>query len=77
MKFDFGMVLSISAAAMVCSACGVRGRPQPPLTPAELGRGQPTFKRSTEEYAFPNVPAPESEAAPTPRPSPSPHRDGK
>lgn len=42
------------------TACGVRGRPQPPLTPPELGRGEPTFKRATEEFAFPNVPAPES-----------------
>ncbi len=40
--------------------CGVRGRPQPPLTPAELGRGQPTFSRGSEEFAFPNVPSPEA-----------------
>ena len=54
------------------SACGVRGRPQPPLTPAELGRGQPTFKRATEEFAFPNVPNPDAPAVtPTPRPTPT------
>ena len=38
--------------------CGVRGRPQPPLTPPELGHGQPTFSRATEEFAFPAVPTP-------------------
>ncbi len=27
-------------------SCGVRGRPQPPKTPAEIGRGQPTFSRA-------------------------------
>lgn len=42
------------------SGCGVRGRPQPPLVPAELGRGQPTFRRATEEFAFPAVPAPDA-----------------
>jgi len=36
--------------------CGVRGRPQPPLQPPEIGRGQPNFKRATEPMAFPNVP---------------------
>jgi hypothetical protein len=45
-------------------ACGVRGDPQPPLTPTELGRGKPTFKRSTEEFAFPDVPSPEPSATP-------------
>lgn len=73
------VLVSLFAAA----ACGVRGRPQPPLTPAELGRGQPTFKRSTEEYAFPNVPAPETEPSPAPAPTPTPkprsipHGDGR
>ena len=48
------------AVGGVIGGCGVRGRPQPPLTPAEIGRGQPTFKRATEEFAFPDVPSPES-----------------
>ena len=46
------------------SSCGVRGDPQPPLTPPELGHGQPGFKRASEEFAFPNVPS--STPAPTP-----------
>ena len=48
------VVLSV----LLATACGVRGRPQPPLTPAELGHGQPTFKRATEQFAFPAVPTP-------------------
>lgn len=48
----------------VLSGCGVRGKPQPPLRPPEIGRGQPTFKRATEEYAFPDVPAPSSQNTP-------------
>jgi len=29
--------------------CGVKGDPQPPLTPAALGRGEPTFKDAVKE----------------------------
>ncbi len=38
------------------SGCGVRGDPVPPKMPAELGRGQPTYKGATEDLAFPTVP---------------------
>ena len=41
---------------VLCNGCGVRSRPLPPLTPPELGRGSPTFKRATEEMAYPSVP---------------------
>ncbi len=56
-------VLATSSTLLIVtalSACGVRGKPQPPLTPAELGRGKPTFRRGTEEFAFPAVPTPSS-----------------
>ncbi len=53
-------------AALVAAACGVRGKPQPPLEPAFIGRGKPSFKRSTEEYAFPEVPSPDATPTPTP-----------
>jgi hypothetical protein len=43
--------------------CGVRGRPTPPTTPPEIGRGQPTFRRATQQFAFPSVP-------PIPTPAP-------
>jgi hypothetical protein len=68
--FSASMSASLFAIVIVTtlSACGVRGRPQPPLAPAELGRGQPSFKGATEEMAFPSVPSPDA----TPRPSPRP-----
>ncbi|MEN0057787.1 MAG: hypothetical protein AAGB31_03040 [Bdellovibrio sp.] len=31
------------------TACGVKGRPLPPLNPAPLGRGEPTFKEATQK----------------------------
>lgn len=43
---------------LLLASCGVRGKPQPPLTPPELGHGQPGFKRASDEFAFPNVPSP-------------------
>lgn len=43
------------------SGCGVRGRPQPPETPPEIGRGQPTFRRATEQFRYQNVPPVRSE----------------
>lgn len=48
------IVLIISAVGHV--GCGVRGDPVPPKIPAELGRGQPTYKGATENLAFPTVP---------------------
>lgn len=63
-------ILSVLVAASAVSTilsftgCGVRGKPQPPLQPAELGRGQPSFKRATEEFAFPEVPSPTPVADP-------------
>ena len=32
----------------VFTACGVKGDPQPPLQPPQLGRGKPTFKKAAE-----------------------------
>jgi hypothetical protein len=48
-------VLAAFVTAAV-SGCGVRGRPQPPESPPEIGRGQPTFRRATEQFKFLNVP---------------------
>lgn len=49
--------------SLALNACGVRGDPIPPGTPAELGRGKPNYKRATQELAFPVVtpPTPEPE----------------
>jgi hypothetical protein len=30
-------------------SCGVKGKPQPPLTPALLGRGEPSYSKATEK----------------------------
>lgn len=38
--------------------CGVKGDPKPPLTPASLGHGQPSFKRATKALG----PSPNPEA---------------
>lgn len=40
----------------IISGCGVRGDPVPPGTPAELGHGQPSYRRATEEFAMPDLP---------------------
>ncbi len=53
--------------AVSFSSCGVRGRPQPPLTPPELGHGQPGFKRASDEFAFPNIATPTPAMAPRSR----------
>lgn len=47
-------VLIISSLGHI--GCGVRGDPVPPKIPADLGRGQPTYKGATENLAFPKVP---------------------
>jgi len=31
------------------SACGVKGKPQPPLDPPTLGRGEPVFTEGTQD----------------------------
>lgn len=66
MAVELSKILSV-VAVLSLVGCGVRGRPQPPLTPPELGRGEPTFKRATEDLAFPEVPAPEATPDPNKR----------
>ena len=52
-----GLQWALASLALVTlvGACGVKGNPVPPLTPPELGRGTPTFRRATQDLAFPNV----------------------
>ena len=40
----------------VSLGCGVKGDPKPPVTPAALGHGQPSFKRATKALAPTQVP---------------------
>ncbi len=52
--------------------CGVRGDPEAPLEPAEIGRGQPVFQKATEELNIKPVPNPDDidwEDDPPPNPS--------
>lgn len=35
------------------SSCGVKGDPQPPLAPADIGRGQPSYRRALKDVNLP------------------------
>jgi predicted small lipoprotein YifL len=43
-RFLFAMTLVIGLAG-----CGVKGAPLPPLNPAPLGRGEPTYSETTKK----------------------------
>jgi predicted small lipoprotein YifL len=34
---------------LALAGCGVKGRPLPPLNPATLGRGEPTYSEATKK----------------------------
>jgi hypothetical protein len=34
---------------LAVASCGVKGRPLPPLNPATLGRGEPTYSEATKK----------------------------
>lgn len=34
---------------LLSTSCGVKGKPQPPLTDPVLGRGEPNFSKATEK----------------------------
>ena len=55
------------------SACGVKGKPLPPLEPAQIGRGAPTYKRAAEQAKPAVVP----DSIPKPTASPAPERRGQ
>lgn len=48
-------MLKILILIFCISGCGVKGDPLPPLTPTELGRGQPTYKSATEDLIIPEI----------------------
>ncbi len=50
------MKTKLLICVLFISGCGVKGDPKPPLTPAALGHGQPSFKRSTKALAPTQVP---------------------
>lgn len=43
------LTLLISFSVGGLSACGVKGRPLPPLNPAPMGRGEPTYKETNQK----------------------------
>ena len=55
-------ILACFTVFAAVQGCGVKGRPLPPEKPAELGRGKPTFTRTTEDFRFRNIPPVETEA---------------
>lgn len=60
----FKVVLFFSSVIFLAS-CGVKGKPLPPLEPAAIGRGAPTYKRAAEQAKPSTVPG-LPEATPTP-----------
>lgn len=69
---NFGRAAMVAVAATFAVACGVKGKPLPPLEPASIGRGAPTYKRAAEQAKPVVVPG-----LPEPAPSPSSRRGGK
>lgn len=41
--------LFLTSAATFFSACGVKGKPSPPLEPPFIGRGEPVFSEATQD----------------------------
>ncbi len=48
-------MIKILIFALLCTGCGVKGKPQPPLTPALMGRGQPSYSKATESVKIPKA----------------------
>jgi len=46
-EFKLNRLIFLSLCLIIAS-CGVKGDPLPPMTPAELSRGKPTYKGATE-----------------------------
>ena len=41
---------------LFCIGCGVKGDPLPPEKPATLGRGEPSYKKASEDIVLPDLP---------------------
>ncbi len=66
-----GLVILASAFMVFAfNACGVKSKPLPPLEPAEIGRGAPTYKRAAEQAKPMSIPE-----ASAPKASPTPGRE--
>jgi hypothetical protein len=40
---------TICCIALALAGCGVKGKPQPPLEPPLIGRGEPVFSEATQD----------------------------
>lgn len=48
MKQILVQTLALIAIVTLVLGCGVRGKPLPPLTAEEIGRGEPTYRGATQ-----------------------------
>ncbi|WP_374076602.1 hypothetical protein [Bdellovibrio bacteriovorus] len=64
--------IALILAFLLPLGCGVKGRPLPPLNPAPLGRGEPTFKdaqkKPTKKSTLQNQDQEDSSSAETEEP---------
>jgi hypothetical protein len=58
MKCCFGALSWISIFCLILPACGVKGKPMPPLTAPVLGRGEPNYSKATEKVKLKKKPLP-------------------
>jgi hypothetical protein len=45
-----GKTIFLFCLCVLGQGCGVRGDPSPPITPAEIGRGHPSYKGYSQDY---------------------------
>lgn len=57
MKCDRSAI-SVFIISLLLGACGVKGKPQPPLTAPVLGRGEPNYSKATEKVKLKKKPIP-------------------
>jgi hypothetical protein len=50
---DLNKKILLLASLVVFVACGVKGKPNPPTTPAPLGRGEPMYKDTQKKKPNP------------------------
>lgn len=43
------MRLLLGASLVFGASCGVKGKPQPPVVPVVMSRGEPSFSKATEK----------------------------
>jgi hypothetical protein len=55
-SYLFLRIFCASLLTILLSACGVKGKPQPPLTAPILGRGEPNYSKTTENVKLKKKP---------------------